>query len=256
MKTTPNTDWDNVAQWYDNYLIGDDTYQAQVIAPNLLRLIAPRKGQRILDVACGQGYFSRLCAEQGAEIVGIDQSAVLTEKAKMNAKEKELYIVGNAEHLDSYKLDQFDTVFSVLSLENIKNIPAVMEGIQQALKKEGSVIFVLLHPAFRIPQYSDWGYDSKKTCQYRKVEKYLSEITIPIELAPFKGNKETKKISTVTFHRSLQWYMKVFRNAGFAITNMEEWISHKKSQPGPRQAAEDTARKEIPMFLALELKKL
>jgi hypothetical protein len=111
----------------------------------------------------------------------------------------------------------------------------------------------LLHPAFRTPQHTDWGFDSKKTVQYRKVEKYLSEIAISIELAPFKGEK---KAVTTTFHRSLQWYMKAFRNAGFAITSLEEWNSHKKSQPGPRQAAEDNARKEIPMFLALELKKV
>lgn len=256
MKTEP-TEWDNVAQWYDNYLIGEDTYQAQVIAPNIMRLIAPQKGQRILDVACGQGYFSRQCADKGAEIIGIDQSSVLVEKAKANAKEHELYIVGNAETLGSYKLEQFDTVFSVLALENIKNIPAVMEGIQYALKPGGKVIFVLLHPAFRVPQYTDWGFDTKKTVQYRKVEKYLSEIAIPIELSPFKANsKEHKPITTVTFHRSLQWYMKAFRNAGFAITTIEEWNSHKKSQPGPRQHAEDAARKEIPMFMAIELRKL
>jgi len=251
-----NTDWNNVAQWYDNYLIGEDTYQAQVIAPNLLRLIAPQKGQRILDVACGQGYFARMCAEKGVEVVGIDQSTTLIEKAKSQAGEKELYIVGNAETLDAYKIEQFDTVFSVLALENIKNIAAVMEGIQQSLKDGGKVLLVMLHPAFRIPQHSDWGFDSKKTVQYRKVEKYLSEVNIPIELAPFKGVKDSKKVTTVTFHRSLQWYMKAFRNAGFAITNIEEWISHKTSQAGPRQHAEDTARKEIPMFMAIELKKL
>ncbi len=259
MKDTQKTDWDNVAHWYDNYLIGEDTYQAQVIAPNAMRLIAPQKGQHILDVACGQGYFSKFCAEKGAEVIGIDQSGVLIEKAKANAAAQELYIVGNAETLDSYKLGQFDTVFSVLALENIKNIAAVMEGIRQVLKPDGKVIFVLLHPAFRIPQYSDWGFDTKKTVQYRKVEKYLSEIAIPIELAPFKGKgapQPTAKTITTTFHRSLQWYMKMFRNAGFAITSIEEWNSHKKSQPGPRQHAEDTARKEIPMFLALELKKI
>lgn len=257
MKDAGKTDWDNVAHWYDNYLIGEDTYQAQVIAPNVMRLIAPQRGQRILDVACGQGYFSKFCAEKGAEIIGIDQSSVLIEKAKTNATAQELYIVGNAETLGSYKLEQFDTVFSVLALENIKNIAAVMEGIQYALKPGGKIIFVLLHPAFRVPQYSDWGFDAKKTVQYRKVEKYLSEIAIPIELAPFKNKvSENKPITTVTFHRSLQWYMKMFRNAGFAVTSIEEWNSHKKSQPGPRQHAEDTARKEIPMFMAIELKQI
>lgn len=248
------TDWDNVAEWYDHYLVGPDTYQAAVIAPNLVRLIAPQKGMRILDVACGQGYFAHLCAEKGAEVVGLDQSSVLIEKAKQSAKDNEFYIVGNAETLDAYKLEPFDTVFSVLALENIKNIAGMMDGIQQVLKPDGTVVLVLLHPAFRIPQHADWGFDTKKTVQYRKVEKYLSEITIPIELKPFKAG-ESKKVETMTFHRSLQWYMKMFRNAGFAITNIEEWISHKKSEVGPRQHAEDTARKEIPMFLCLELKK-
>jgi ubiquinone/menaquinone biosynthesis C-methylase UbiE len=253
------TDWNNVAQWYDNYLEGDDTYQAAVIAPNLVRLIDPKKGKRILDVACGQGYFARMCAEKGAEVVGVDQSAVLIEKAKAQAGDKEMYFVGNAETLEAYKLETFDTVFTVLALENIKNISAVMEGIQQVMKADGKVVLVILHPAFRIPQHTDWGFDTKKTVQYRKVEKYLSEISIPIELNPFNKDKTAGKqapVTTFTFHRSLQWYMKAFRNAGFAITNLEEWNSHKKSQAGPRQAAEDNARKEIPMFMALELKKL
>ena len=50
--------------------------------------------------------------------------------------------------------------------------------------------------------------------------------------------------------------MKLFAKNGLAITRLEEWISHKQSGAGPRQAAEDKARKEIPMFMCLEIKKL
>ena len=42
--------------------------------------------------------------------------------------------------------------------------------------------------------------------------------------------------------------------AGLAITRLEEWISHKKSEEGPRATAEDVARKEIPLFLMLEMR--
>ena len=48
------TDWDNVASWYDKHLEGSDTYQAQVIAPNLLRMLDIKKGEAVLDLACGQ----------------------------------------------------------------------------------------------------------------------------------------------------------------------------------------------------------
>jgi ubiquinone/menaquinone biosynthesis C-methylase UbiE len=234
------TDWDNVAHWYDNYLVGEDTYQAKVIAPNLLRMLAVKKGSNVLDIACGQGYFARQVAAIHATVIGIDQSAALIEKAKNQAGVNESYLVGNAEKLGSYQLGSFDTIFSVLALENMRNVAAVLEGMNNLLKKNGKVVLVLLHPAFRIPQHADWGYDTKKELQFRKVEKYLSEVTIPIELAPFNGGK---KVTTTTFHRSLQWYMKAFRNAGFSISGLEEWISHKKSA-------------EIPMFLALELRKM
>ncbi|MBY0328787.1 methyltransferase domain-containing protein [Patescibacteria group bacterium] len=248
------TNWNNVAHWYDNYLKGDDTYQAKVIAPNLARMLALSPTDRVLDVACGQGYFARLIAEMGTTVVGVDSSSELIELAARIAQTNESYRVGDAEKLPTMKLGTFDAVFSVLAFENIKNISKVLEGMNDCLKNAGKVVLVLLHPAFRIPQHSDWGYDMKAGIQYRKTQKYLSEVAIPIELTPH--NKGGKKEVTTTFHRSLQWYVKAFRNAGFAITNLEEWISHKKSDAGPRQVAEDAARKEIPMFMAIELRKI
>jgi hypothetical protein len=46
--------------------------------------------------------------------------------------------------------------------------------------------------------------------------------------------------------------VKALAKAGFAVTNLEEWVSHKKSDSGPRAAEENRARKEIPMFMYLE----
>jgi hypothetical protein len=39
------------------------------------------------------------------------------------------------------------------------------------------------------------------------------------------------------------------------IRTIEEWISHKNSDSGPRAEAENSARKEIPLFMALEFVK-
>ncbi|MCX6719011.1 MAG: methyltransferase domain-containing protein, partial [Candidatus Taylorbacteria bacterium] len=68
-----STSWGKVAVWYDK-LIEDspDSYQAAVILPNLLRIIEPKKGMNILDLACGQGFFSRAFHEKGAKVVGCD----------------------------------------------------------------------------------------------------------------------------------------------------------------------------------------
>ena len=71
------------------------------------------------------------------------------------------------------------------------------------------------------------------------------------------GEKEkSKKKKTLSFHRPLQSYVEAFSKAGLAVTRLEEWVSHKKSQKGPRSAEEDRIRKEIPMFLMLEAVKV
>jgi hypothetical protein len=56
---------------------------------------------------------------------------------------------------------------------------------------------------------------------------------------------------TWTFHKPIEAYVKALRNAGLLVDVLEEWPSHKVSTSGPRAAAENTARKEIPMFLAI-----
>jgi ubiquinone/menaquinone biosynthesis C-methylase UbiE len=246
------TEWDNVASWYDAELeTNSDSYQGKVIAPNVLRMLAPKRGDLILDLACGQGYFARLIAAAGAEVIGIDLSKELIAIAKEKSPTIS-YRIASSEST-GLKKESIDAVVTVLAFENIKKIDETVAEIQHVLKKEGRFLLVMLHPAFRIPQHADWGFDTKKELQYRRVDKYLSEVKVDIELNPYKGGK---KITSTTFHRPLQWYMKIFKKHGLAMTGIEEWISHKKSGVGPRQKAEDAARKEFPMFIALELKKL
>ena len=69
--TSSKTSWGNVAGWYDELLeqsagAGHDTYQSALILPNLIRVLAPRSGETILDIACGQGFFSREIAKAAA----------------------------------------------------------------------------------------------------------------------------------------------------------------------------------------------
>ena len=52
-----NTSWGKVADWYGDYLEGDDTYQSKVILPNLLRLLGNEKPARKTAVWAGKGKF-------------------------------------------------------------------------------------------------------------------------------------------------------------------------------------------------------
>ncbi|HYV33901.1 MAG TPA: SAM-dependent methyltransferase, partial [Candidatus Limnocylindria bacterium] len=142
----------------------------------------------------------------------------------------------------------------VLSLQNIKNLSAAILEMSRVLKKEGRAVLVLNHPTFRIPNASAWDFDEKQNIQYRRIDGYMSEISQQVDMT--QGVTEVKKKKyTYSFHHPLQVYFKAFAKAGLCVTRLEEWVSHKTSDKGPRKTAEDTARKEIPLFMCLELKK-
>ena len=72
-------------------------------------------------------------------------------------------------------------------------------------------------------------------------------MNIPIITPPMN----TSKVYTLTHHRPLQEYFKELSKSGLWVDALEEWNSHKNSQPGKRSRAENRARKEIPLFLAV-----
>jgi len=248
-----DTSWNNVASWYDELFKNDDSYQAKVVLPNLLRILDLKTGEQVYDLACGQGYFANVFAHMGANVVASDLSKNLIETAKKNSKEKISFYISPAHRAQFLKDVSIDTIVVVLAIQNIENVGEVFAECKRVLKKDGRIVLVLNHPAFRVPQGSDWFFEDG--VQSRIVSQYLSPSKIYIDMTPGEKNPK-KKIKTISFHRSLQDYVKLFSKNGFAITRLEEWISHKQSQVGPRQAAEDKARKEIPMFMCLEIKKI
>lgn len=251
-----SSSWGPVADWYDAYLeVTPDSYQEAVIAPNLLRVLALKSGEKVLDIACGQGYFARKFAEAGTAVTGVDISKELIAAAKKRSPKID-FNVAPADRLSFAKDGSFDAATVVLAIQNIENIAGVFAEAKRVLKPAstgsgqagGRLVLVMNHPAFRIPKRTSWGYDDAAKMQYRRVDGYLSGATIPIEMHP----GAVKSVQTISYHRSLQDFFKALSKAGFSVTRLEEWISHKKSEAGPKQKAEDTARKEIPMFLMLE----
>ena len=262
-----NTSWGGVASWYDEYLNDGDTYQAKVIWPNLKRILAigsdgksdPKK-MHLLDLACGQGYFSFLSAQEGADVIGLDIAPELIKVAKARAEKSAQggprFDVAPSHKLGAVSDQSKDIVTCVLALQNIKELDETIAECARVLKKKGRFVFVLNHPSFRVPQYSDWHFDTKKMIQARTVWKYMQETTIAIDMNPglgaSKGKGDAAKNMTYSFHRPLQLFIKLLAKHGFYIRRLEEWCSHKKTEAGPRKEAEDRARKEIPMFMCIE----
>jgi len=88
--------------------------------------------------------------------------------------------------------------------------------------------------------------------QYRRVDRYLAPRKSPIATHPGKDPHQY----TWSFHKPIEAYVKALRKAGLLIDAIEEWTSHKTSTSGPRAAAENLARKEIPMFMAIRARRV
>jgi SAM-dependent methyltransferase len=225
-------------------------FQKDIIMPGVFRLLEIGKKDRILDLACGQGVFSRYLAKNGVRVEGLDSSSELLKYARTRSGPAIKYHVGDAGDSKNFEADRFDGIASLMAIQNIENIDLLFKSAAHWLKPGKCFVVVMTHPCFRIPRQSHWGWDDEKKLEYRRVDHYLTETNVPILTPPFADSKSF----TLTFHRPMQSYISALAQAGFGVDAMEEWISNKNSLPGKRSKAENRARKEIPLFLALRAK--
>jgi len=257
------TSWQAVAGWYDELLSdrGNDHYE-QVIGPGTMRLLAPAKGMRVLDVACGQGMLARRLSAVGCTTVGIDAAAGLIDAAKRRAEgdTSQTFHVGDAravwDVLRPEAAGSFDCAACIMALSNIDSLEPVMEGVARALKPGGAFVFVITHPAFRAIGQTMWGWDDKAGKQFRRVEAYLSPASKDVEMQPGRAAKGKGSVRTLTFHRPLQTYVAALAKAGLLVERLEEWPSLRASTSGPRATEENRLRREIPLFLGVRARKL
>jgi len=255
-KTQPankNSSWESVSSWYDK-LVGSKGhyYHEKVILPKLHNLFSVYRPSALLDLACGQGILSRILPDE-VTYTGVDASHSLLQAAKKHSRNKKhtFYQQDLTQPLDLQKKD-FDVATILLALQNIPDPLAVMKSAWAHLKPNSRFVLVLNHPCFRIPRQTSWMVDEEKKIQYRRVDRYLTPLTIPIQAHPSQGEKS---VQTFSYHYSLSAISSMLQKAGFVIELMEEWCCDRQST-GPKGKMENRSRNEIPMFLAIVAMKI
>ena len=79
--------WEALACWWDDATGEADEFHRKLVIPATDRLLAVRPGERVLDVACGNGGYARHLAAQGAEVVALDASRQFVELARQRTTE-------------------------------------------------------------------------------------------------------------------------------------------------------------------------
>ncbi|HXG64372.1 MAG TPA: methyltransferase domain-containing protein [Blastocatellia bacterium] len=104
---------------------------------DLLSLLNPQPGERILDVGCGTGHLTGRIAAAGSQVVGIDNSANMIETARREYPGVEFIL---ADATDFVFPEPFDAIFSNAALHWVTEAEAAVRCMARALRSGGRFV--------------------------------------------------------------------------------------------------------------------
>ena len=106
------------------------------LAGGVLEWLAPKVGEYILDLGCGDGQLTQRIAVSGASVVGVDSSTEMVAAARSRG------MVANAANAEAlpYEQEEFDAVFSNAALHWIRDQDAMMAQVHRVLKPGGRFV--------------------------------------------------------------------------------------------------------------------
>jgi SAM-dependent methyltransferase len=244
------TSWNNLADWYDSWAGAGSEHHRKLAIPAVLDLLELRRNEHLLDIGCGPAALARDAARAGAHYTGVDLSPRMIAHARERHGRHGRMLVADALHLaanSSLAPGSFDAAVFLLSLQNIDPLEPALVSAAWALRPGGRLVILLTHPCFRIQRQSGWGWDAGRKLRYRRVDRYLTPLRIPLR-PPSSGNGAP----VATFHRPLHDYVNTMAQCGLPLDAMREIV-----RPAERSAAPTDARAdaEFPLFLALRARK-
>lgn len=240
--------WDPVAAWYTGWVgVEGSEHHLRVVIPTVLELLGNVRGEEILEIGCGPGVLAPRVAGLGARYTGVDSSRRLLAFARRHHGDNGRFILGDAARLDTLaglRAASFDAAVFMLSIQDIDPLESALEKAAWSLRPDGRMILVMTHPCFRVPRQSGWGWDRKRRLRFRRVDRYLSPLDVPM-----KRYGDGRGEATWTHHRPLEAYANALAASGLLIERIREVTTHRTVAEGPTAKAERQADREIPLFL-------
>ena len=251
----PSTGWDDVAAWYDGWMgqLGSD-YHRQIAVPALLNLLEPEAGETVLDIGAGLGVLSSYLQDADMNYLGVEASSKLVQRARKRHRQAH-FVQGDARALAAVvgiEAAVFDTAVFLLSIQDMDPLHVVLQNAAWALKPGGRLVILMTHPCFRIPRQSGWGWDEQRKLRFRRIDRYLTALRVPL-----KPSGRGKGHTTKSFHRPLQAYINGLSDCGLLVDRLQEIPVKDVAQlANGRLKADKRASAEIPLFLGIRARKI
>lgn len=220
--------WEQNAAFWDDYMgEASNDFHNLLVRPGTERLLEVQAGQTVLDVACGNGNFSRRLAELGAQVIAIDGSETMISRAQqrtpsqINSLTYQIIDATNAAQLLALGESRFDAAVANMALMDPATLEPLLTSLTRLLKPGGRFVFSVIHPCFQAPGMIKMVEEEDRAGEIivRQAIKLTSYIT-PTSL---KGiGIIGQPTPQYYFHRPLSVLFKTCFQAGFSVDGLEE----------------------------------
>jgi len=202
--------WDKLANWYSARKKG--SYEFKIQLPAILNLLGNLRGKSLIDICCGPGTYSVEFAKRRANVLGIDLSQRMLDKARNNAKmaDVKLTLQKADAHFISCPDNSFDIAVIILTILNDK----IIEEAARVLNPSGLLLISDTHPILEAKGH----WKSSKIGAPRIIEDYFSR-----DKKKWQIKYGPEQIITLKYYtQTIEQCISMIADAGFKILRIAE----------------------------------
>jgi SAM-dependent methyltransferase len=233
--------WDSNAAFWDEKMGEGNDFVNVLQWPPILRLLDPQPGQKVLDIATGNGLTARRLAALGAEVVAFDFSEELIKLARTRTPFPfPLLTYSVLDATDESAMlgtlgpsGPFDAALCNMALFDMADIQPLFHALPKLLIPAGKFVFTLTHPAFNntssvhVAEEMDVEGEIKSVYSV-KVSRYMTRYQA------YGAAMRNQPRPQLYFERPLQYYLNLGFENGFVLDGFEECAfppDHPQSNP-------------------------
>jgi 2-polyprenyl-3-methyl-5-hydroxy-6-metoxy-1,4-benzoquinol methylase len=219
--------WETNASFWDKRMGAEgNEWHRMLVEPATLRLLNLKKGERVLDIGCGNGQLARRMVQLGVRVIAFDFCVpfIKIAKSRKYGKKIDYRTIDATKQRDLLSLGKhaYDAAVCTMALMDMANIEPLLTVLPSLLKAEGRFVFSVMHPCFNAV-----GMDHVVEFRETKTGAVSKELSIKVkEYSDPCARKGLgiigQPVEQYYFHRPLNVLLNACFDAGFVLDRIEE----------------------------------